>query len=234
VHRKPTPSGAFPEKLYFTDGEIDEICSAALDQSGLLPENPDAIRIERFVEKHFGCLVEYRDLGPSILGCAKFNGKGQVIEILVSSRLEDGNPVSVRRARTTFAHEAGHGLLHASLFIDQFQGNFNFKESVAPVPKAFMCRDSDIQNDSASRSGYDGKWWEFQANRAIGGLLLPKKLFRSALSSYLDGSPAAPILTARNRLAASRDLAELFDVNPIVVRIRLAEVFPEKDDKQLL
>ena len=233
MQRKRTPSGAFPEKLYFTHGEIDNICASALTQSGLLPQKPEAIRIERFVEKHFGCLVEYRDLGPNILGCTKFNGKGQVVEILVSSRLEDGTPVSARRARTTFAHEAGHGLLHASLFIDQRQDSFNFKETTAPAPKVIMCRDQDIQNDAAGGGGYDGKWWEFQANRAIGGLLLPKNLLRGALASYLDGPGTAPSLTARKRAIASRELAELFDVNPIVVKIRVDELFPEEKNPGL-
>jgi hypothetical protein len=233
VDRKRTPGGAFPEKLYFTDGEIDDICATALTQAGLMPAQPEAIRIERFVEKHFCCLVDYRDLGANIMGCTKFNGKGQVLEILLSSRLEDGNPVSARRARTTFAHEAGHGLLHASLFIDQLQSSFNFKETATPAPKTIMCRDQDIQNDSGSR-GYDGKWWEFQANRAIGGLLLPKKLLRSALAPYLEGSTTVPLLTSRKRVAASRELADLFDVNPIVVKIRVGELFPEEKSPGLL
>jgi hypothetical protein len=234
MHRKATPSGAFPEKLYFTDGEIDDICSAALSQSGYLPAQPGAIRIERFVEKHFECVVDYRDLGANIMGCTKFNGKGRVEEIIVSSRLEDGTPSSLRRARTTFAHEAGHGLLHASLFIDQNQGSFDFGAKPSSQPKLIMCRDEDIQADSRTGRGYDGKWWEFQANRAIGGLLLPKALLRRAMDSYMEGPAGLLKLTASKRATACRELAELFDVNPIVVKIRLGELFPEEGNPGLL
>ncbi len=52
------------------------------------------------------------------------------------------------------------------------------------------------------KKAYDGRWWEWQANRAIGGLLLPKNLVNSALEGMLAKSaveayrrhavPAAP------------------------------------------
>jgi hypothetical protein len=118
VRKVPTPSGPFPFQLYFEDlGEIDEICLEALERQSLLPSNLAPIRIERFVEKEFKTALRYEDLGPDNLGCTIFNSSGAVEAILVSRSLEEQNTTPARRrVRSTVAHEAGHGLLHESLF----------------------------------------------------------------------------------------------------------------------
>src|SRR5215471_10457221 len=123
MRKVPTPSGPLPFQLYFEDlGEIDEICLEALRSQSLLPSKPAPIRIERFVEKQFKTALRYEDLGPDNLGCTIFNWSGAVEAILVSRSLEEQNTVPARRrVRSTVAHEAGHGLLHGSLFTD---GNF--------------------------------------------------------------------------------------------------------------
>jgi hypothetical protein len=120
VRKVPTPSGPFPFQLYFEDlAEIDEICLEALERQSLLPFNPAPIRIERFVEKEFKTALRYEDLGPDNLGCTIFNSSGAVEAILVSRSLEEQNTIPARRrVRSTVAHEAGHGLLHGSLFIE--------------------------------------------------------------------------------------------------------------------
>jgi hypothetical protein len=89
-----------------------------------------------------------------------------------------------------------------------------------------LCRDNDIK--PAGRS-YDGRWWEWQANRCIGGLLLPRKLVREALASILIDSivTKSPSLPPAQRQEAEKHLSTVFDVNPIVARIRLGEMFPD-------
>src|SRR6266699_3361856 len=120
VRKVPTPSGPFPFQLYFEDlAEIDEICLEALKTQSLLPSRPAPIRIERFVEKEFKTALRYEDLGPDNLGCTIFNSSGAVEAILVSRSLEEQNTTPARRrVRSTVAHEAGHGLLHGSLFVE--------------------------------------------------------------------------------------------------------------------
>ena len=120
MRKVATPSGPFPFQLYFEDlGEIDEICLEALKTQSLLPSRPAPIRIERFVEKQFKTALRYEDLGPENLGCTIFNSSGAVEAILVSRFLEEQNTISARRrVRSTVAHEAGHGLLHGSLFTE--------------------------------------------------------------------------------------------------------------------
>jgi hypothetical protein len=92
--------------------------------------------------------------------------------------------------------------------------------------RKILCRDNDIK--PAGRN-YDGRWWEWQANRCIGGLLLPKKLVREALSNILIDSVVtkSPSLLPTKRKDAEKNISEIFDVNPFVARIRLNEMFPD-------
>jgi len=174
VRKVRTPSGPFPFQLYFEDlGEIDEICLEALKRQSLLPSNPAPIRIERFIEKEFKTALRYEDLGPDNLGCTVFNSFGAVEAILVSRDLEEQNTTPARRrVRSTLAHEAGHGLLHGSLFIDS--------PDLGENQRRILCRSEDILGETPR--SYRGRWWA--------------------------GKPGD------------------FDVNPIVVRIRLDSLFP--------
>jgi hypothetical protein len=198
--------------LYFEDlGEIDEICLQALKRQSLVPSNPAPIRIERFVEKEFKTVLRYEDLGPDNLGCTIFNSSGAVEAILVSRALEEQNTAPARRrVRSTVAHEAGHGLLHGSLFIDS--------PDLGENQRRILCRSEDILGET--QRSYRGRWWEFQANQAIGSLLLPRPL----VSAFLDQS-GTPIPTPAERESLAKKAAVIFDVNPIVVRIRLDSLF---------
>jgi hypothetical protein len=221
MRKVPTPSGPYPFQLYFEDlGEIDEICSDALERQSLLPSYPAPIRIERFVEKHFKTALRYEDLGPDNLGCTIFNSSGAVEAILVSRSLEEQNTTPARRrVRSTVAHEAGHGLLHGPLFIE---GNFpDFGEN----QRRILCRSEDILGES--QRSYQGRWWEFQANQAIGSLLLPKSLMNVFLnhSGIEIDSSGSRILTPIQRESLAKKAAQTFDVNPIVARIRLDSLF---------
>jgi hypothetical protein len=215
VRKVPTPSGPFPFQLYFEDlGEIDEICLEALKRQSLLPSEPAPVRIERFVEKEFKTALRYEDLGPDNLGCTIFNSSGAVEAILVSRSLEEQNTTPARRrVRSTVAHEAGHGLLHGSLFVDENS------PQVGENQRRILCRSEDILVET-NRS-YRGRWWEFQANQAIGSLLLPGPL----LNAFLEESGSRD-LAPEERESLAKKAAAIFDVNPIVARIRLDALFP--------
>jgi len=213
MRKVPTPSGPYPFQLYFEDlGEIDEICLEALKRQSLLPSHPAPIRIERFVEKEFKTALRYEDLGPDNLGCTIFNSSGAVEAILVSRSLEEQNTTPARRrVRSTVAHEAGHGLLHGSLFIDS--------PALGENQRRILCRSEDILVET--QRSYRGRWWEFQANQAIGSLLLPGPL----VNAFLDKC-GSPISTPEERESLAKKAAAVFDVNPIVARIRLDSLFP--------
>lgn len=227
------PSGPFRERLYFEPAEIDDICLDALKAAGCLPETPGEINVERFVEKHFRCECGYESLPEGVMGFTAFDKKGKVVSIRVQSSLEDGSKTGEHRVRSTWSHEAGHGLLHAILFIETPGSPTLFQCADSNVSdNRILCRFSDIRPVSAR---YDGRWWEWQANRCIGGLLLPRPLVRASLAGVVQMSAVTKksSLPAACREQAMELVSSLFNVSASVAKIRLEEVFPPDDSKQL-
>lgn len=222
--------GPFTERPYFENDEIDRICIDELRAVELYPKAPSPIRIDRFIEKRFGVTPTYEDLGAGILGLTKF-GKNGVKEVVIAQAIDEQNTVSSERlVRSTLAHEAGHGLLHAHLFV--FSGECSlFPEGTGTAPKV-LCRGEGQQ---AQGKQYTGEWWEYQANRAIGGLLLPRPLLLAALEKFLipDGSLGLKTLDIAAWDEAIQHAAGAFEVNPAAVRIRLKEMFPAERLQQL-
>lgn len=210
--------GPILKRPFFEMDEIEEICTSELRAAGLFPDLPSPIRIERFIEKRFGVTPEYVSIPDGVLGYTAFSKKG-VDSMYISAELdEDKSTGSQRRARSTLAHEAGHGLLHAHLFMgvsghDLFEGH-------QPDGQKILCREVA----GVSGQGYDGQWWEFQANKAMAALLLPKELVHRViqpLRSLLDDSPMLP---ADRKADAIRILSETFDVNPIMAELRMKDL----------
>jgi hypothetical protein len=225
-------SGPFQQQLFFSPEEIDEMCLQALGDR-FTPKNLCPVRIDRFVEDYFKCPVVYAELPEGVLGCTAFNANGSIKAVVISSTIEDGAAASERRIRSTIAHEAGHCLMHPSLFMDStsqqlFPSNTKSAENLDFQARKILCRGGDI-HPGEQQKRYDGRWWEWQANRAIGGFLLPKHLVRAAVQSRLEPSPfgGIAVLPECHRREAEVLLATTFEVNPVVARIRLYEMFPQ-------
>jgi len=210
---------------YFTPSQIDNMCCDELHGVCLLPDSPEPIRIDRFIEKRFNVSPQYEDLPDGILGFTRF-GKNGVKAVVISAALDaEGGKVAARRVRTTIAHEGGHGLLHAHLFaLDEIPLHLFDQDSHSG--DQILCR--DVHGDEKKAHRYDGRWWEVQANRAMSGLLCPKPLVQEAMKQFLSpaGLLGVEVLAEHRREEASRALAELFDVNPAVTRIRIGEMYP--------
>lgn len=229
-------SGRFGQTLYFPKDEIDRMCETELRKAGYFPSDPSPINVERFVEKHYG-RVEYVDLGPGILGCTEFSKKGQVLRVIVAASLDSTETTVERRLRSTLAHEAGHCMLHPILFIeDGLQSTFRNETMSFVKERKFLCRDTDIRPEPEQKKEFDGRWWEYQANRAIGGFLLPKKLVQQAITGFVrtTGLGTSGTLDEARRTEAIRLLADIFDVNPKVAEIRLGEMYPVGDRQMTL
>ncbi len=225
-------SGPFSERPYYKDQEIEDTCLDELRTAGLLPSSPSPIRIERFIEKRFGVTPTYEDLAEGVLGFTKFGPKG-VQEIIVARSLDqDGGKAADRRIRSTLAHEAGHGLLHAHLFLSITKEYSLFGDFSDPNAPKVLCRDIA---GTAQQPGYDGRWWEYHANRAIAGFLLPKPLVHVAVEPFLvkRGMLGMGLLESASRERAVAFVAETFDVNPVVARIRLQQMYPIENEQQL-
>lgn len=225
-------TGPLRERPFYTFKEIEDTCADALRQVGLFPQKPEPVRIERFIEKRFGVRPEYRPLADGVLGFTRFGPKG-VEEIVISADLvEQGNQSAERQANSTLAHEAGHGLFQGHLFVlGQVRIGSLFGSEVDEAVPKILCRNPAPQGSL----GYDRRWWEFQANQAIGALLLPRALAVQAVRPFLTpaGTLGQQRLEPMQRGQAAQHLAEVFDVNPAVARIRLDDLFPEAATGQL-
>lgn len=231
--------GPFEEQYFFEPDEIDEMCLEALQKAGYLPVTPQPIKIERFIETYFKCFTGYEELPAGVLGCTQFNDNGTIKAVTVSSEFDDGSDASRRRERATWAHEGGHCLMHPALFMSsqsqrQLSLSAHKSESTIFQEKRILCRDTDVSQGEGRKKRYDGKWWEWQANRAIGGFLLPKNLVHLSLASLLQESIVykTPSLPVALRVKAEQEMAKVFDVNPVVARIRLQEIFPAQNAAQ--
>lgn len=222
-----SPGSYFGQEIRFDKAEIDRMCEDALREAKMLPVAPEPIRIDRFIEKYFGCRFAYEEIADGVLGCTMFKADGGIALVTVSPSLDDGTVVGRRRSRSTSAHEGGHCLMHPILFMQNpDQMDLEYKENLDFGLRRIMCRSEDL---AGRGKGYDGRWWEYQANRAIGGFLLPRRLVTAAVGHLLKRTEllGTEILDGSVRQEAESVVAEVFDVNPVVARIRLAEMFPE-------
>lgn len=233
-------TGPFAEQPYYTSDEMERMCCEALLETDLLPATPKPVRIDRFVEKRFGCAPEYMELPTGILGFTQFSRDG-VARIVISKALdEDPSSVTKRRERSTLAHEAGHGLFHSHLFVLEEHPTLLPKEGATP---SIMCRE-EVENQNGSEVSRRGKaavprsrtpWHEYQANQAIGGLLLPRALVREVAAPYLlgNGKLGATQLPESARQRLVEELMGVFDVNRPVASFRLEQLYPLTDMEQL-
>lgn len=209
-----------PQAPYLSKSEMRSSCLEALKSVDLLPKQPEPVRIDRFIEKKFGIEPQYRDLPDGVLGYTQFRD-GRVTAMVVSQSLDcDDSSVNGRRLRTTFAHEAGHCLLHSTLFDHEDPGPALFPEVSQRVEQDILCRSADV----GFQHGYVGDRLEYQANQAIGALLLPWPLAGSVLEPFTKLGPLGARAIVQGRLEdAVRRLSRVFNVNPVVVRIWIKE-----------
>ncbi len=231
--RQSSGGGPFARFIFLRSSEVDKMCEDALKAAGKLPEEPERIDIEGFIEAYLGARLDFgTDLGADVLGFTFFSPTGKPEVIGVSPHLDEGTQVSDRRIRATLAHEAGHALIHPVLFMEAEGQQQLFESNVDLANRRILCRRGDINPNGR----YDGRWWEYQANCAIGGFLLPKRLVLKCVENYsrAAGPLGGYVLSSDARSAAEQRLAEVFEVNPVVARIRLKSLLPESDQPELL
>lgn len=210
------------EAVYYDDKDIELACADALREAKLFPDEPQPIRIERFIEKRFGVHAEYEAMDQGVLGYTRFGKKGPEALYLSKELSEDSSVHAARRLRSTVAHEGGHMLLHGHLFALEAPVSGSIFEAHPDFTRTrILCRDE-------KKGGRP--WWEIQANKCIPALLLPKPLVAMAVEPFLSarGSFGAKSIADDKREQAARELARIFDVNPQAVGYRLDALYPRE------
>jgi hypothetical protein len=204
------PSGRMPSRLWYEESEIDLIMDDAFKAAGC-PRLSDAgaVDVDAFIELHLKITPEYVTLPDGVFGASDFHPNGKVkmrISDVLSQRAADQEPGAEHFIRTTMAHEAAHVLLHRSMFLSQTESLFG-----TPAPQTELCR------DVGPVLGYSGEWWEWQANRGMGALLMPyidmRRLLRSNRSEIESAEPAFV-----------DHIAHAYSVSTQVVRYRFSQV----------
>ncbi len=218
-----TSFSPFLERPYFTSREIEQICQDELRKTGYFPSNPEAVRIEHFIKKRFNITPIFENLPDGVLGYTTFDQSGVVSMHIASALTESDTRAAECRTNSTLAHEAGHGLLHAHLFAFSDQGLSLFGGDPDVTATKILCRGS---GGGVGNRTYKGQWWELQANMVIGSLLMPRPLVVKSLQPFFRQEGMFQDVDPLAREDAVRCLGDTFDVNPIVARIRLDELYP--------
>ena len=208
----PDRGGRLPYRLWYDEAEIEAIAAEMLRRAGhpTLPDSP-AVDVDAFVELHLGLVPEYTWLPRGVLGATEFRADG-TMRMQIAAELSDRaerDPRAETLLRSTVAHEAAHVLLHRVLFLTESRQLFGPGVTV----RSELCR-----SVAFTRPGYQGEWWEWQANRGMAALLLPRDALDAWLAGREQAFPREPV--TRRREAAARD----FRVSVDAVRRRLAQV----------
>jgi hypothetical protein len=111
------PDSILPQRYHFSRQDIEKAAREELKQVECLPKSPEPIDLEKYLfRRHDKLEPQSTDsLSAGVLGAADLaNPRKPAIWILQT--VFDGAPA---RYRSTLAHEIGHLVLHASLYIDE-------------------------------------------------------------------------------------------------------------------
>ncbi|MHB1327682.1 MAG: ImmA/IrrE family metallo-endopeptidase [Gemmatimonadales bacterium] len=184
------PRSPWGRQIRFDDHEFESMMDEMRERTGSDGfVTGKGIDVELVLLRAIGAEADYVDLPANILGRTLFAEDGSV-RIEVSRSLSDEAEVdrtARRRLRTTIAHECGHVICHQPLFIRDTESLSLFSESLTTKNTAarppIMCR-----SEGVTGVGYRGEWWEFQANRCMAALLLPRRMVGDSVRRRLaDG-----------------------------------------------
>ena len=203
MRERRDPTGRMPYRLYYEEAEIEGIMADELRGSGY---TGGAVDIDAFLENYLGLVPTFVPLPAGVQGATEFWPDGTA-EVRISTTLSeraDAELGAEHLLRTTMAHEAAHFLLHRILFLQQSEALFGGRPS-----RQELCRDVRFTNR------YAGEWWEWQANRGMAALLLPK----SAVTAVVR-----EVRTAADQGTIDAELARVFNVSRQAAGYRLQQL----------
>lgn len=232
------PASPWGKRLHFDTDDFENMMDDLRSRAGTGSFTEGAgVDVDLVLLRGLGLEADFATLPDRILGRTIFAADGSAL-IEVSrelSEVAETDTLARRRLRTTLAHEAGHASCHPQLFFQDTVTPSLFGDAFAPQERSgILCRD-----DAVGRLGYNGEWWEYQANQCMASLLLPRRLFRSYVERVLRSLQVRDFERAiREGLAeqAVRHLADIFDVSQKAVFYRLSALgfVPKADQSRLV
>ena len=237
-------TGRYPRRLWFEDGEIEEKTEIyRLGYGNLVGklETP-ALPVDKFLEIYLPQILgtevsldPYANLqgreGERVLGATYFSDDHLEVKIDRSVTEEAEKTDQWGRYNATGAHEAGHCILHPTLF----KSNPNQQVLFRPAEtKKIACLQRTIEGF------YTGEWWEWQANQFMANLLMPKQPFLAHFEMERNayGIRDNRELVKNDHLfnAVVGYLTRIFQVSKQAVKIRLHELkqIPNLQQEELL
>jgi hypothetical protein len=207
----PDRGGRLPYRLWYEESEIESIAARELALAGHPAlEGAPATDVDALLELHMGVVPEYTWMPRGVLGATEFTAKGEVrLQVSAELSLRAGRQGAAEKLlRSTLAHEAAHILLHRVLFLKESGDIFGGLAS-----RHELCRSVGVP-----RPGYQGEWWEWQANRGMSALLLPRAALEGWIAVRQRAAPSERV-TARREAAAAD-----FGVSAEAVTRRLAQL----------
>jgi hypothetical protein len=229
-------SSPWGQRLWFDDHEFDAMMDEVRLKAGQHAVTPGrGVSVEAILESVFKVVPDYVSLPEGVLGKTVFHRDG-TFEVFISRALSDeadSSDVARRRLRATLAHECAHIVEHGHLHLVDGLTLPLFGMMEPPTPKV-LCRREAVGSFSNGR--YDGQWWEFQANRGMASLLLPKREVSKFVQDALTARKRPTFqeaFAAREAESIVRELMQLFDVSMQAAIYRLQELhIVSKDTKQ--
>lgn len=222
-------SSPWGKQLRFDDGEFESMMDEMRSRAGNDCFSPGkGVDVDLVMLRAFGAEADYVDLPTGIMGRTIFAPDGRVSIEVSRSLVEQSevDRVARRRLRTTLAHECGHVACHSCLFVQDTETFSLFSESPVGATKTakapIMCRPEGVGN-----VGYKGEWWEYQANRCMAALLLPKKIVsESVRKRFKDGGfKSGEDCVARGHgEGLVREISDEYDVSQIATLYRLQDL----------
>lgn len=216
--------------------EIDEHAEAFLrDYNAALLTTPQPIDIEAFAEFYLNLSLDYVYLSHCglILGRMIFQETERVPVYLPEENSADylyakrgtlliDNTIlddqKEYRLRSTIGHECGHWLFHSDYYSGKGKGNY---QNSPWLVENKGCKNTDLEGGTVMtgrrRLITDMDWLEHHAKYFSAAILMPKTPFLSAISELTENG-----LT--NELGLSVKLADIFQVSPASVKIRLSQL----------
>lgn len=223
------------KQVYFNDDEFEVMMESLRAKcGGTCFRHGSGVDVDLVLLKALQIEPDFVSLPPGLLGRTSFYPDGTA-KIEVSRNLAEAaetDTLARRRLRTTLAHEAGHICCHRDLFLRDVSTLSLFDQLEKQTRNsAILCREEVIGNRH-----YNGEWWEYQANRCMAALLLPKQNLKEAVSlqlQLLNTPDFTAAIKSDNAMQVIRALADIFDVSVEATMYRLKDLGYIPDEFQM-